>query len=186
MPHRILIVDDEPRVLDALTRAFRREPYEVLSATSAEEGLKVLAVTPVDVVISDHQMPGMLGTDFLYVVAREFPSTIRYMLTGKPSLEVAIQAINDGAISRFYTKPCHELDLIISIRHALQQKELMSEALRLLQRCKRQQKKLEQIRQSYPETASLIENPDSRSSLEVTGNVTYEELIDELRKTFGD
>ncbi|MCL4693651.1 MAG: response regulator [Candidatus Hydrogenedentes bacterium] len=186
MTHRILIVDDEPRVLDGLKRVFRREPYEVLTANSAEEGLRVLASTDVDVVISDHQMPGMLGTDFLYIVAREFPSTIRYMLTGKPSLEVAIQAINDGAISRFYTKPCHELDLIISIRSALQQKALISEAMRLLRRYKNQQAKLERIQRDYPEAASALNDTEGAQPLESMGNVTYEDLIDELRRTFGD
>jgi len=186
MGHRILIVDDEPRLLDGLKRTFRREPFEVLTANSAEEALKILAAGPIDIIISDHHMPGMLGTDLLYVVAREFPNTIRYMLTGKPSLEVAMQAINDGAISRFYTKPCHEIDLLITIRHALQQKDLMAEAMRLLERYKHQQAKLEKFRRDHPEAASLIDDAGSTHELPVAENLTYEELIEELRKTFGD
>jgi DNA-binding NtrC family response regulator len=87
--------------------------------------LVYLRAKTVDVVVADHDMPVMRGTTFLAKVRQEFPDTIRMMLTGKPTLEVAIQAINEGAIHRFFTKPCRHVDLIITLRQALQQHDLL-------------------------------------------------------------
>ncbi len=63
MTHTILFVDDEPLVTEALKRALRKEPYRVLSAQSAAQGLEILARQPGDVVISDELMPGMLRSE---------------------------------------------------------------------------------------------------------------------------
>jgi two-component system probable response regulator PhcQ len=107
MPRRVLFVDDEPHVTESLKRALRKEPYEVLSANSADEALEVLARQPVDVVISDEKMPGMQGSEFLAVVCKQYPETIRIIMTGHGSIEAAIRAINEGEIYRFLTKPCN-------------------------------------------------------------------------------
>jgi response regulator RpfG family c-di-GMP phosphodiesterase len=85
MPYTVLLVDDEPNVLAGLQRALRKEPYLIFSATSAEMALVVLQARTVDVVISDQDMPGMRGADFLAKVRQEFPDTVRFMLTGKPT-----------------------------------------------------------------------------------------------------
>ncbi len=127
MAHKVLFVDDEPHVLAALRRTLRNEPYQVLCASSAAEALALMAETPVDVVVSDEQMPGMSGSELLAEVRRRYPDTVRMMLSGKATLEGAIRAINDGEIYRFFTKPCNELDLATTIRHALEQKDLVEE-----------------------------------------------------------
>jgi DNA-binding NtrC family response regulator len=107
------------------------------------------------------------------------------MLTGNPSLEVAIQAINDGAISRFYTKPCHELDLLITVRHALQQKVLAQEAMRLLLEYRKQKARLEKIEAHFPGASGI---PDDVVTYDVKdiGSLSYDDFIEELRKSFGD
>jgi two-component system probable response regulator PhcQ len=64
----ILLVDDEPNITDALKRALRREPFEFLTATSAAAAQELLAHQHVDVVVSDEQMPGMSGSEFLAIV----------------------------------------------------------------------------------------------------------------------
>ncbi|MDZ7337820.1 MAG: response regulator [candidate division KSB1 bacterium] len=127
MPHKVLFVDDEPHVLAALRRALHREPYQVLCASSGTEALRLMAETPVDAVISDEQMPGMSGSELLAEVRRRYPETVRMMLTGNATLSTAIRAINDGEVYRFFTKPCNELDLATTIRHALEQKDLVEE-----------------------------------------------------------
>ena len=138
MKHKVLFVDDEPRVTDALKRALRKEPYEILSAGSAREALLLLGDQPVDVVVSDEQMPGMSGSEFLAVVRHRYPDTIRMILTGHASLEMAIRAINEGEIYRLFKKPVHEVDLAISIRRAIEQKALISKARQLLNTARRQ------------------------------------------------
>jgi DNA-binding NtrC family response regulator len=80
--YRLLFVDDEPGVLNALKRVFRQETYEVLTATSGEQGLLILAEATTHLVISDFRMPGINGAEFLRTVRDRSPDTIRIMLTG--------------------------------------------------------------------------------------------------------
>jgi len=150
MQHTILIVDDEPPIRELLTDALSREPYDVLCAGSAEEALGILAQEPVDVVLSDEKMPGMSGSEFLAVVRQQYPETIRMILTGHASLESAIRAINEGEIYRFFTKPCNMVDLTVTIRQALQHKDLMAENQRLLQIVKQQSTSLETLEKQHP------------------------------------
>ncbi len=150
MQHKVLIVDDEPAIRDILKDVLSREPYDILTAGSAEEALTLLAREPVDVVISDEKMPGISGSEFLAVVRQKFPDTIRIILTGHASLESAIRAINEGEIYRFFTKPCNVRDLAITIRQALQQKNFMKENQRLFKMGKEQPALIEALEKQYP------------------------------------
>ena len=150
MQHAVLVVDDEPAIRDMLTKALSREPYEILCAGSAEEALDIIAQEPVDVVLSDEKMPGMSGTEFLAIVRRKYPDTIRMILTGHASLESAIHAINKGEIYRFFTKPCNMVDLMVTIRQALQQQDLMAENQRLLNIVRQQSSSLEALEKEHP------------------------------------
>ena len=150
MPHKVLIVDDEPVITDMLKDVLSTEPYEILSSSSGEEALETLAKENVDVVISDEKMPGMTGSEFLAVVRKEFPDTIRMILTGHASLEAAIRSINEGKIYRFFTKPCNVFDLAVTIRQALQQKELMKKSRGLLRMVQRQSAFIESLESRYP------------------------------------
>lgn len=150
MGHNILLVDDDPLVLSSLKRSLRKEAFNVLCASSAEEALDILEKGCVDLVISDQEMPGISGTDFLATVSRDFPDTIRFMLTGNASLEVALQAINKGAVSRFFVKPCNNIELAVAIRQALQQKDFLTQARRLLFAAKRQSTLLDELERCVP------------------------------------
>jgi len=150
MPRKVLFVDDEPHVTESLKRTLRKEPYEVLSANSAKDALQILARSPVDVVISDEKMPGMQGSEFLAVVCKQYPETIRIILTGHGSMEAAIRAINEGEIYRFLTKPCNEVDLAVTIRQALQLKDLTGVSRRLLEKNKRQSSILQELEKEHP------------------------------------
>ena len=106
MHHRILIVDDEKNLLEAIQRKLRKH-FKIETALGPEEGLKALTNRgPFAVVISDLRMPGMDGIQFLSRVKEILPDTVRMMLTGNADLENAIEAVNEGNIFRFLTKPC--------------------------------------------------------------------------------
>ncbi len=128
--HTILLVDDEENVTQALTRVLACEPYQVLCANSAVEGLDILATTHVDVVISDEKMPHMDGPTFLAEVHRLYPNITRMILTGQNSPEASLQALSEGRslhyraeMFRFFTKPCQAQELISGIREALIQQQ---------------------------------------------------------------
>ena len=78
----ILVVDDEPSILSALTRLLRRSRYTVLTAQCSDAALSVLASTPVDLLVSDMRMPQVDGADLLAQAQRLYPDTMRILLTG--------------------------------------------------------------------------------------------------------
>ncbi len=118
MRFRVLLVDDDEAAL-ALAAALADAPYEVLTARSAAEALKVLEREDVQVVVSDEWMPGMRGVELLAQIAKEYPYIVRILLTGDPQLDAAVRAINEGEIFRFLTKPCSPATLDAVIREAL-------------------------------------------------------------------
>jgi signal transduction histidine kinase len=118
---RVLCVDDDPEVLAALQMTLRRR-FDVTTAENGPDGLRVLAEQgPFTVVVSDFSMPGMNGAQFLSRVRQEAPNTIRMLLTGHASLEGAIDAVNNGRLFRFLTKPCPPRELIAAIDEAIEQ-----------------------------------------------------------------
>jgi len=129
--YRLLIVDDEPGILKALTRVFRQENYEVLTAASGEEGLARLQQGPIHLLISDYMMPGMTGAVFLKEVKARFPDTIRIMLTGHADTNAVMGAINEGAVYKFILKPWNDDDLRITVALALEQFDLIQRNRRL-------------------------------------------------------
>jgi EAL domain-containing protein (putative c-di-GMP-specific phosphodiesterase class I)/FixJ family two-component response regulator len=101
----LLLVDDEPNILLALQRLFEDDNYEIHTASSGADALKILEVTNARVIISDQRMPHMSGTVFLTQVKKLYPNTIRIILSGYSEFDSLKSAINDGAIYKFFAKP---------------------------------------------------------------------------------
>src|SRR5262249_25759480 len=104
MQHSILFVDDDLVILELFQHMLRRQPFTVAAARTAAEAFDILASQPIMVVVADERMPGMSGTELLARVQLEYPETIRMMITGQPSFDVAVRAINEGQVYRFLTK----------------------------------------------------------------------------------
>ncbi|MBZ5495704.1 MAG: response regulator [Acidobacteriia bacterium] len=166
MKPTVMLVDDDANVLAGLCRALHKEPYDIVKAGSAAEALEILRARPVDVVVSDEEMPAMSGTVFLRQVREKYPDTIRFILTGRATLDNAIAAINDGGVTRFFIKPCDHLDLAASIRQGLQQRELMLAARRLLHKVKRQSAMIKQLERAYPNITKVKRDGDGAILLE--------------------
>lgn len=121
----VLCVDDEVSILHALKRVLRKEDYRLLTATTASEGLKILSEENVHLVISDQRMPGIDGVMFLKKVKETYPDIIRITLTGYMDVDTIKEAVNQGHIYKFLLKPWNDENLILEIRQALKQYELM-------------------------------------------------------------
>jgi response regulator RpfG family c-di-GMP phosphodiesterase len=130
-PPTILCVDDEPNILSSLRRLFRPHGYRVLTADGGAAGLALLESETVDLVISDMRMPHMDGAQFLAQVRQRWPGTIRLLLTGYADIQSILDAINQGEIYRYVTKPWDENDIVLVVRHALERRALEQEKLRL-------------------------------------------------------
>ena len=124
---RVLFVDDEPAILNAVKRLFRREPYEIETASDGASGLEVFRRFRPAVVVSDHRMPGMTGVEFLARARAIDPEPVRIVLTGCTDLPAAESAINEGEVWRFITKPWNDEDLRATVAGAAERFRLVFE-----------------------------------------------------------
>ena len=125
MSRRVLLVDDEERVTSGLRRNLRRR-FEIETCNDPEAALDLVAGQdePFSVVVSDYQMPGINGIDFLAAVRNIAPETVRIMLTGQADLAASMRAVNEGEVFRFLTKPCPSDTLAAALGSAIRQFEL--------------------------------------------------------------
>jgi two-component system response regulator PhcR len=114
---RVLYIDDEENNLQAFKASFRRQ-YEIYTAISAAEGLKILQNIDIHVIIADQKMPNTTGVEFFKSITETYPDPIRILLTGYTDIEALADAINHGDIYRYITKPWNDLELHNSIKNA--------------------------------------------------------------------
>ena len=174
----VLLVDDDQRVLDGMCRILRKEPYQILTANSGETALELIRAMKVHVIVSDENMPGMNGTKLLSLARKQSPDTVRMMITGEGNFELAIKAINEGEIYRFFTKPYNEIELGIAIRQAIQQSELVREARGFLAAVRDKIVSKESLERRWPGISDV--KRDRRGAI-LLEDSDLGELIDEMR-----
>ncbi|MCC8426840.1 response regulator [Mucilaginibacter sp. UR6-11] len=113
----ILYVDDEENNLFSFKATFRIK-YQIYTAISGDEALKVLEEKPVHIIITDQRMPNMTGVEFLEKVISKFPDPIRVLLTGYADMGAVVDAVNKGKIFHYLTKPWNEEELDMTIIRA--------------------------------------------------------------------
>lgn len=172
-PRVVLLVDDEPNIINALSRTLRRDGYRIYKATSAEEGLKLLAENQVGVIISDQRMPQMTGVDFLRKVKLLYPKTIRIVLSGYTELESVTSAINEGAIYKFLTKPWEDDLLLENVREAFEHHEMEMENQRLTRELQHSNHELFRLSQN-------LELEVQQKTREIMHNITMLEISQEI------
>ena len=106
MSNKVLCVDDDANILTGITRNLRKQ-FEIDTAVGALAALKMIEKDcPYAVIVSDMQMPGMSGVEFLNITKQKYPDTVRVMLTGNADQKTATDAVNRGQIFQFLNKPC--------------------------------------------------------------------------------
>ena len=113
----ILVVDDEPEMLYSLKNLLRRE-FEIYTASSGDEGIKILQEHEIHLVMTDQRMPEMTGVELLHRLKSEHPGAMRLIFTGYADIKTVIDAINQGNVFRYITKPWDPEDLLASLREA--------------------------------------------------------------------
>ncbi len=141
----VLLVDDEENILNALNRTLRKEQYRILTAKSGLEGLAHVEREKVTLVLSDHRMPGMEGVEFLSEVRKKSPDTIRLMLTGYADMQAVMNAINQGEVYRFITKPWDDEEIKFIVRDAIRHYNLIAENRELQALTQRQNLELKDL-----------------------------------------
>jgi two-component system, probable response regulator PhcQ len=183
---KLLLVDDEPNLTSALVRSLDRTQFQIFTADSAQQGLMILAGNDIDVVVSDERMPGMTGSQFLSEVRKQWPNTIRMILSGQADLEAAVRAINEGEVYRFLLKPCHPKDLQMTILQGLQHKKLVAQSRRLLMEHQKTQNLLEELEKANPGITKIEMDEDGAIDMgayDEPGNAgDVQSLLDDLEK----
>ena len=129
--HPVLIVDDEPEILFSLRGLLRRE-YDLHTANSGAEALEVLRKHPVQVIMTDQRMPEMTGVELLRRARGECPGAIRIVFTGYADIKAVIDAVNQGQIYRYLTKPWDPDELLAVLGQACEEYDRAAEGRRLL------------------------------------------------------
>jgi len=122
----ILVVDDDRIILDSLGEFLHLEGYEVAPAVSFREALHVLEHRPVDLIISDVNMPGGNGFELLHVVRKRYSDTVTIMMTAYGTIESAVEAIKMGAFD-YLTKPIIDDELKVCVERAVSQQAILRE-----------------------------------------------------------
>lgn len=129
---KILFVDDDPKILQGYTRQLG-DTFRMETAPGSPEGLKAIGERgPFAVIVSDMRMPVMDGVQFFSRVREQAPDSVRIMLTGNADLQTAINAVNQGNIFRFLTKPCSPENIGAALRAGLEMYRLIHAERELL------------------------------------------------------
>jgi len=141
----VLFVDDEKLILSSIKRLIRPLGLNAYFAESGAEGLKILEEQAVDLVVSDMRMPQMDGAEFLARVKQRWPDTIRMLLTGYADISSTVDALNNGGIYRYISKPWNDDELKEIIQDGLKLKRLEREKIELQDLTRRQNEQLHDL-----------------------------------------
>lgn len=136
--HTLLFVDDEPLILEALQRAFRKR-YSILTANSGQEAIAILDSRPVDLILCDQRMPVVTGVDVLKHALQVQPDAVRILLTGYADTESLIHCINDAQIYKYIAKPWQPEMVWLTVIRGLESYDLkrrLQQSIDLLQQQK--------------------------------------------------
>ncbi|MBB5213639.1 HD domain-containing phosphohydrolase [Parapusillimonas granuli] len=144
----LLLVDDDPYITKSIKRALYRKPYRVLTADGGAAALSLMETHDVDLVISDVRMPAMDGATLLVEIRRRWPDCIRMLLTGHVDIAATIQAINDGHIYRYITKPWDDAELLCIIEQSLAHRDAEQDRERLRKLAHEQNEALQRLNET--------------------------------------
>lgn len=173
----LLFVDDEENILSSLTRLFRKEGYKIFKATSGKMGLDVLQQQKIGVIISDQRMPEMTGVEFLSQVRHLYPDTVRIVLSGYTDLKSVTDAINEGAIYKFLTKPWDDELLKANVKEAFKYYGLKCENDRLTQQIQQANEELSYINR---ELERLVDEKTRELTLNLRTLQFSQEILENL------
>jgi signal transduction histidine kinase len=152
--HTVLVVDDEPDVVKSVQDLLRYD-YKVLGATRARDAIKLMQENEIAVVMSDQRMPEMSGVEFLGRARADHPEAIRLLFTGYADIRAVIDAINEGNVYRYITKPWDPDELQTVIREAVERYDLLVERKRLIAELEQKNAELEKANAALREADAL-------------------------------
>jgi len=153
---QVLFLDDEESILDGLQRLFHKEPYGIITTTSAEQAKEILGKEKIKVLVSDQRMPQIEGVKFLREMKQSYPNVIRILFTGYTDFSAAEEAINVGEVYRFISKPWKTMELLSTIRQCIEHYDLVTSAKAHEEELEGANKKLKVMYEAQKEFTSTV------------------------------
>lgn len=181
----VLVVDDEPGIVDSLQKVFEREGLRVLTARGGAEALEVLRREPISVLLTDLLMPGLSGMDLLKASRSVSPETETILMTAYGTVENAVEAMKQGAYD-FVTKPIKRAHVVRAVVKALEKRTLVQENRSLRAQLAAQRKKrligqsltwrrtMETVMQAAPSVATVLLLGESGTGKELLARAIHE------------
>lgn len=182
--HRILVVDDELRIVELLRRELGRI-YKVFTATGGPEALEVVDSEDISLVVADQRMPGMSGTELLTKVVERNPNTVRILLTGYTDLNALVGAINDGQVYRYVSKPWEPEELKIVIKQGIEKYELEHQNRILLQDLRKKNVELFQALEGLRKAQMELLRTERLSTIGKMANMIIHDFKNPLTSVMG-
>jgi two-component system, NtrC family, response regulator HydG len=184
-PPTVLVVDDEPGIVDSLQKVFEKESLRVITARGGAEALDLLRKEPVSVVLTDLLMPGMSGLDLLKASRSVSPETETILMTAYGTVENAVEAMRQGAYD-FVTKPLKRAHVVRAVTKALEKRNLVQENRSLRAQLAAQMQKtpigqslpwrrtMETVMQAAPSRANVLLLGESGTGKELLARAIHE------------
>ena len=151
MKHRILFVDDEVNILQSLKRVFRKEKTRIDFVSDSAEAIEKISTEKYSVIVSDMRMPKLNGIDILKAAQKQQPDSVRIVLSGYTDKNHLLEAINEGHIHRFISKPWDEDEFKLSIKDAIHRFEFIQKEKEWTQLLADKNKRLKQLNENLEE-----------------------------------
>jgi DNA-binding NtrC family response regulator len=156
----IVCIDDDPDVLAAVARILRPLEREVLTTIEPRQALDWIALRDIAVLVSDYEMPEMNGVELASSARAIRPETVRVLLTGRRTLETAIDGINRGEVFRYVTKPFEALGLRDTVRAALDRHGELAASAQLREQSVRRERLTAALEAEHPSLTQVARDPD--------------------------
>jgi DNA-binding NtrC family response regulator len=157
----VVCVDDDESMLAAVSRSLRRDgSFDVRATTNISEVIGWVNKDAVAVLVSDYEMPEMTGAQLAGTVKRIRPETVRILLTGRRTLDTAIDGINQGEIFRFLQKPFEDKQLRQAVRDAVTRHDELMAMSGDRERRERRQALRAALEQEYPGISTVERDGD--------------------------
>lgn len=156
----VVCVDDDSDMLAAVTRVLKREPLRLMATTDPSEALTWIASHPVAVLLSDYEMPQMTGVELSQAARKVRPETVRVLLTGKRTLDTAVESINRGEVFRFINKPFEPAALKQAIAEAVERHRELAAIVSDRELAARREQLAAELEAEYPSITQVALEPD--------------------------
>ena len=158
--HTILVVDHEESFIEYIQRMMSDENYNVISASSGQEGLDLLEKQKVSMVISEYKIPLMNGLEFLEKVRIIYPDILTIMVTDHADIELVIKAVNEAGVYKFLLKSWDDIDFKNTITKTLESLQVIKERDVLIRKVKTHEATLKDLENRYPGITKVEKDED--------------------------